>query len=58
MSDVLTWGFNTRAEARNVETTILNKFKHLKYIGTDMLLCGNTELFHTDISALIEKIIL
>ena len=41
--------YSTGQEAYEEEQRILKEFKDFKYIGTDLLESGNTELFNTDV---------
>ena len=43
------WRFEVGQEAYEFEQLILERFKHLKYLGKDLLKIGNTELFKENV---------
>lgn len=43
------WEFENGQEAYDKEQEILKRYKHLKYVGIDLLKSGNTEMFREDV---------
>ena len=52
---IATWYYDVGSDAYTEEQRIIKEFSTLKYTGPDLLLSGNTELFHSDILNLHKK---